>query len=87
MSSIWGTTEDWAGSGPHKLTHMPYDKCCKDGSLKRVKCRQDDMSIIDKATGDLLEVWQCSICMLVYFRHPSMNSFFRIQPVSDDDFR
>ena len=90
---IWGTTEDWAGSGPHKVSHAdPRFGCCwsrmTSGLFRRVMGRGNkSMAMTDRDNGDLLEVWQCPDCFRVWFRRPGMTGFFMVQPASREDFR
>lgn len=92
--NTWGTTSEWAGSGPHKFTHMGspgMSPCCQSnldaGLLSRMQGRDGDMSMIDRDNGDVLEVWQCNECFRVWFGRPGMAGLFMVQPVQKDDFR
>ena len=85
--NVWGTTDDWAGSGPHKVVHMDGAVCCLNGELIRVQGRDGDMSMLDGRTGELLETWQCTECHNVWFRRPGMTGFFMVHPMPKDDFR
>jgi hypothetical protein len=45
-----------------------------------------DMTMTDRDTGEILDVWQCKKCWRVWFRRPGMIGFFMIQPVQKDPF-
>ena len=79
--STWGTTEDWAGSGPHKTTPMGGDLVRQEGRPGT------DMQMIERGTGEVLEVWRCVECGWIWFRRLGMLGFFAVQPVSKDDLR
>ena len=86
--SIWGTTEDWAGSGPHVIGHLGREKCCDKGIMEWFGSRYGKpMQITDSDNGDLLDVWRCTECSRIWFKRPGMTGFFSIKPCSKDPMR
>ena len=90
--SIWGTTDDWVGKGPHKIMHMDgdrCDKCPKRGKLVRQESvsRGDGMMMIESDTKELLEVWRCVECGWMWFSRQGMLGFFSIHPILKDEMR
>lgn len=80
--SIWGTTSEWAGSGPHVRKFLEGEQCCRGYDLTSFPTM-----ISDRDDNQLLSVWLCPKCSSVWFKKPGINQFFSIKPVMKDPFR
>jgi len=81
--SIWGDTSDWAGKGQHVRRPLHGNRCCPNGHLERIQCKDGGMEMVDRETRGILEVFQCTGCHSVWFRRAGMTGFFSIKPSHD----